>query len=84
MWLIEDSPDEDGVFLPVNIDHIQYINIDINEKKTSWCVKFCLGQNNNSKWIMWWFLKEADRDKYYQKILKKLPRIDLEINDITL
>jgi len=57
MWLIEKSPDE-YTFMPVNTNHMQYIDRDSNDDKSSFAIKFCFVAGDSNKWIKWWFKKE--------------------------
>jgi hypothetical protein len=87
MWLIEKSPDK-YTFIPINTTNVAYIDLTESErekeKTISFAIKFCFIHTDNSKWIKWWFTDKEDRDKYYEKIRNKLPRIELGVDDITL
>jgi hypothetical protein len=96
MWLIEKKPgNEEENFLPVNLDNVIYISKDKNEEDeleegelVEWAIQFNfivnISQDSRIAWAKWWFSDEKIRDKYYLKILEKLPRLDLGIDDITL
>ena len=90
-WLVEKSPEEKREFLPINLDNVTTITKDYNsrthdkgETTYTYAVKFEFNSAKGDQWVKWWFDDKDTRDKYYNKILEKLPRLDLGIGELSL
>jgi len=84
MWLIEKDPNDEfqkKYFPLINTNKIiGIITTNENGNNIQYCIKFyCEGIN-----LKWCFHKEKDRNNYFEKIIKKLPKLELNINDISL
>ena len=82
MWLIEKSPDTNEFFIAVNIEKLQYIDKEFDSgEEFKFCIEFTYDDSN---WVNWEFKKEKDRDRYYESIMKKLPRLNIEVDSVSL
>ena len=85
MWLIEKSPDTNKYFLPVNAKKVTYIKITDEKRPNTtnrFGIKFIFKDIDH--WVQWWFQDEEIRDKYFSAVMKKLPKINLEIGSLSL
>ena len=83
MWIIENNPDKPGkMFRPVNLDWVMYLSFGVDGKKSY--IQFAFPENSNTNWLRWLFENQDDRDKYFAKILEKIPDIKLGVDDISL
>lgn len=82
MWLIEKSPDTNEFFIAVNIEKLQYIDKEFDaSEEFKFCIEFTY---DDGDWINWEFKKEKVRDQYYDSMMKKLPRLNIEVDSVSL
>ena len=79
MWIIEKDPGTNQQFSPINLDLI--VRIRKSWQHESYGITF---ERDSETEITWLFDIELNRDKYFDAILTKLPRLNLGIDQISL
>ena len=87
MWLVEKEPSTNEDLIPINLDNVMYFTKDENDSSTKFAIQFMLNlcdYNGSKAWIKWWFSSKETRDEWHQKILSKLPRLDIGVDQILI